>query len=115
MLIFTMVKSTTRNFQLIKSDEVLTQGIIENIYLFFSGFRVTVRLLKGGSVTDKFIKLVTICDNEFYIELNKRLETMELKSPAPMESSKRSREGRARLMRESRWIVRPSECLTIIT
>ena len=92
-----------------------TQGIIENIHLLFSGFRVTVRLLKGGSVMDKFIKLVTICDNEFYIELNKRLETMELKSPAPMESSKRSRGGRARLMRASQWTVRPPESLKTFT
>ena len=56
---------------------------------------------------DKFIKFVTICDNEFYNELNvKRLETMELKSPVPMESSKRSKGGRARLMRASQWTVR---------
>ena len=56
---------------------------------------------------DKCIKLVTLCDNEFYNELNIiRLETMELKSPAPMESSKRSKGGRGRLMRASQWTVR---------
>ena len=61
------MRSATRNFQLIKSDEVNTDSSTSLSPTSTFCFRVTARLSKEGSAMDKFTKLVNICDDDFVI------------------------------------------------